>query len=63
MSSPLHKYEAPTGWLCCDGSAQDRRHGGEFGGSSPQIFFVHPQILLRSEKFALNIWWKQNFSP
>jgi len=41
--------------LSGDGSAQARRHGGAFGGSYPQIFFVAPQILMCSEKFVLNI--------
>jgi len=35
MSSPLHKYEGPSGRLSGDGSAQVRRHGGAFGGSYP----------------------------
>jgi len=38
-----------------DGSAQARIHGGAFGGSNPQIFFVPPKILLRSEKIVLNV--------
>jgi len=46
---------APNGRLSGDGSAQARRHGGAFGGSYPQIFFVLPQILLCSEKLVLNI--------
>ena len=42
----LHKHEAPSGRLSGDGSAQARIHGGAFGGSYPQIFFVPPKILL-----------------
>jgi len=47
--------KAPNRRLSGDGSAQDRRHGGAFGGSYHQILFVLPQILLWSEKFVLNI--------
>jgi len=32
--------KAPNGRLSGNGSAQARRHGGAFGGSYPQIFFV-----------------------
>jgi len=35
--------------------AQARSHGGAFGVSAPQISFVPLQILLRPEKFVLNI--------
>jgi len=55
--------KAPYGRLSDDGSAQARRHGGPFGGSYPQIFFVLPQILLCSEKFVLNTGWKQKAFP
>jgi len=48
--------KARNGRLSGDGSGQARRPGGAFGGSHPQIFFVPPKILLRSEKFVLNIW-------
>ena len=41
--APLHKHEAPKGRLSGDGSAQARRHGGAFGGSYSQIFFVPPK--------------------
>jgi len=46
-----------------DGSAQARIHGGAFGGSNPQIFFVPPKILLRSEKIVLNMWQTQKSFP
>ena len=36
--------KAPNGTLSGDGSAQARRHGGEFGGSYHQIFFVPPKF-------------------
>ena len=35
--------KAPNGRLSSDGS-QARRHGGVFGDSHPQIFFVPPKI-------------------
>jgi len=44
MSSPLHKHEGPNGRRSGDGCAQARRHGGAFGRSYPQIFFVHPKF-------------------
>jgi len=47
--------KAPNGRLSGDGSAQARRHGGAFGASYAQIFFVPPKLLLCSEKFVLNI--------
>jgi len=47
--------KAPNERLSGDGSAQASRHGGTFGGSYSQIFFVSPKILLCSEKFVLNI--------
>ena len=53
--APCTNMKVPSGRLSGDGSAEGRRHGGAFGGSYPQIFFVHPQILLCSEKFVLNI--------
>ena len=42
---------------------QARSHAGEFGGSSPLNFFCTPQILLRSEKFVLNIVKAKVFTP
>jgi len=46
--------KAANGRLSGDGSAQAYRHGGAFGGSYPQIFFVPPNfVALR--KFVLNI--------
>ena len=44
MSSPLHKHEGPQWKSFWQRSAQARRHGGEFGGSYPQIFFVLPKF-------------------
>jgi len=41
--------KAPNGRLSGDGSAQARRHGGTFGDSYPQIFFVPYQILFCSK--------------
>ena len=37
---PLHQHEGHQWKTSGDGSAQARRHGGAFGGSNPQIFFV-----------------------
>ena len=42
--APLHKHEGPNGRLSGDGSTQARRHGGAFGVSYPQIFFVPPKF-------------------
>jgi len=53
---PCTNMNAPNRRLSGDGSAQARRHGGAFGGSYLQIFFVPPKILLCSEKFVSNIW-------
>jgi len=36
--------KAPNGRLSGDGSVQARRHGGAFGGSYTQIFFVAPKF-------------------
>ena len=36
--------KVPNERLSGDGSAQTRRHGGTFGGSFPQIFFVPPKF-------------------
>jgi len=46
---------APNERLSGAGSAQARRHGGEFGGIYVNLF-VPPKIALCSEKFVSNIW-------
>jgi len=53
--APLHKHEDPQWKTFRRRSAQARRHGGAFGGSYPQIFFVSSKILLCSKKFVLNM--------
>jgi len=55
--------KTPNGKLSGDGSAQAENMRRAFGNRNPQIFFVLPQILLCSENFVLNIWWKQKHFP
>jgi len=42
--APCTNMKVPNERLSGDGSAQTRRHGGTFGGSFPQIFFVPPKF-------------------
>jgi len=49
---PCTNMKAPSGRLSGDGSSQGRRHGGAFGSSYPQTFFVPPKILFSSKKYV-----------
>jgi len=49
----ITNMNASNGRLSGDGSAQVSRHGGAFGGSYPEIFFVPPKFC-----YAQNICFK-----